>query len=112
MVVSLFFPLPLSFAMLIDILSQRRDVVSALHATEKSSSWTECQGTVYSSFELKTSPAAVTLLPSILDQIPVMLFAGDQDFICNYMGIEKLIGNLEWKGAKGMQVSRSKCKIS
>ncbi|KAG8890518.1 Cell death protease [Tulasnella sp. 332] len=82
---------------------RRRDVVSALHATDKSEAWTECQGSVYSSFELKTSPASVTLLPSILDQIPVMLFAGDQDFICNYMGIEKLIDNLEWKGAKGMQ---------
>lgn len=55
--------------------------------------------------ELRTSPASVTLLPGLLEQIPVLLFAGDQDYICNYIGIEKLIDDLEWKGAKGFQVS-------
>lgn len=34
-----------------------------------------------------------------------MLFAGDQDFICNYMGIEALIANMEWSGEKGLGVS-------
>ncbi|KAG9015864.1 Cell death protease [Tulasnella sp. JGI-2019a] len=82
---------------------RRRDVVSALHATDKSESWTECQGTVYSEMQLKTSPASITLLPGLLDKIPVLLFAGDQDFICNHIGIEKLVDNLEWKGGKGMQ---------
>lgn len=33
-----------------------------------------------------------------------MLFAGDQDFICNYMGIESLIQNMEWNGEKGLGV--------
>lgn len=30
-----------------------------------------------------------------------MLFAGDQDFICNYIGIEALIADLTWGGSKG-----------
>lgn len=53
---------------------------------------------------LRNSPASVTLLPGILERIPVMLFAGDQDYICNYMGIEKLIENLEWQGGRGFEV--------
>lgn len=35
-----------------------------------------------------------------------MLFAGDQDFICNYVGIESLIQGMEWNGETGLGVSR------
>lgn len=35
-----------------------------------------------------------------------MLFAGDEDLICNYKGIERLIGDLTWNGEQGMTVSR------
>lgn len=31
-----------------------------------------------------------------------MIFAGDKDFICNYVGLEAMIQNLEWAGAKGL----------
>lgn len=37
-----------------------------------------------------------------------MLYAGDQDFICNYMGIESLINDMEWQGQKGLGV----CEIT
>ena len=33
-----------------------------------------------------------------------MLFHGDQDLICNYVGAEKLIDALEWNGFKGLGV--------
>ena len=35
----------------------------------------------------------------------MLLYAGDQDFICNYMGIENLIKEMEWSGEKGLGVS-------
>lgn len=35
-----------------------------------------------------------------------MMFAGDEDLICNYKGIERLIGELVWHGKQGMAVSR------
>ena len=41
----------------------------------------------------------------MLEKIPVMLFAGDQDFICNYMGIETMIQGMEWNGETGLGVS-------
>lgn len=79
-------------------------MVTALHAESKDSAWTECSGRVGSVLRSKKSPAAVALLPGILDKIPVMLFAGDQDVICNYVGQEKLLEKLKWQGATGMGV--------
>jgi carboxypeptidase D len=46
----------------------------------------------------------VTVLPRILEKIPVLLFAGDQDLICNYVGQESVIQSLTWNGGKGLGV--------
>lgn len=91
---------------------QRRDVISALHATDKAEAWTECQSAVFHNLDCKKSPASVTLLPGLLEKVPIMLFAGDQDFICNYMGIEAIIGDLEWQGSIGMGVGLSGSSVS
>ncbi|KAH0840222.1 Alpha/Beta hydrolase protein [Lanmaoa asiatica] len=80
----------------------REDVVKALHATGKSENWVECQGIVGSEMRAKFSPSSITLLPSIVERIPVLLFAGDQDYICNYMGIEKMIDSMTWGGEIGL----------
>ncbi|CAE6516339.1 unnamed protein product [Rhizoctonia solani] len=82
---------------------RRKDVISALHATSKAEAWTECRGTVGQAFYTRTSPSAVTLLPGLLERgVHVMLFNGDQDYICNYLGTERLIADLSWSGGKGM----------
>ncbi|KZP21532.1 alpha beta-hydrolase [Athelia psychrophila] len=80
----------------------RKDVVRALHADAKSESWAECRGRVSGEFNGNAAPSAITLLPSILEKIPILLFAGDQDFICNYMGIESMIQAMTWGGATGL----------
>lgn len=85
---------------------QRKDVVRALHADAKSESWAECRGRVSSEFNGNAAPSGITLLPGILEKIPILLFAGDQDFICNYMGIESMIQAMTWGGATGLGVSR------
>jgi carboxypeptidase D len=43
-------------------------------------------------------------LPNILAKIPVLIFAGDQDWICNYVGLEAMIKEMTWNGAKGLGV--------
>lgn len=48
------------------------------------------------------SVSAVTVIPRILEKISIMLFAGDQDLICNYVGIEALISALTWNGGTGL----------
>jgi carboxypeptidase C (cathepsin A) len=83
---------------------QRKDVVNALHAEAKSESWVECNSRVGRELRNRESASSITLLPKLLERVPVLLFAGDQDFICNYMGIESLIANMEWSGQKGLGV--------
>lgn len=80
----------------------RKDVVNALHAGAKSESWVECFRPVGIEMRDYLSPSSVTLLPSVLEKIPILLFAGDKDFICNYMGIETMIKSLTWNGEKGL----------
>jgi len=65
--------------------------------------WVECNSLVSTRFDGDQSPPSITLFPEILKQINVLLFSGDQDIICNYMGTEAMINNLEWNGYKGFQ---------
>ena len=41
------------------------------------------------------------LIPGILDQIPVLIYAGDADYICNWLGNHAWTEKLEWSGKKG-----------
>lgn len=38
------------------------------------------------------------LVPKILEQIPVLIYAGDADFICNWLGNRAWMEALEWPG--------------
>lgn len=40
------------------------------------------------------------LVPGILDEIPVLIYAGDADFICNWLGNKAWTEALEWSGHK------------
>ncbi|KAJ9093470.1 hypothetical protein QFC19_008329 [Naganishia cerealis] len=82
---------------------RRPDVVKALHASDKETAWVECDNIVSSQLYLRKSPAAVHLLPGILERgVKVMMFAGDEDLICNYKGIERLIDRMQWNGGQGL----------
>lgn len=63
-------------------LSQRSDVKSAFHANRKDGGWVECNGQVGANFWVQESKPAVFLLPKLLEQLPILFFAGDQDLIC------------------------------
>ncbi|WPG98537.1 pheromone-processing carboxypeptidase kex1 [Acrodontium crateriforme] len=84
---------------------RRADVLSALHINaDKKTGWEECNSQVSSSFHPKTSKPSKTLLPGLLEKMPIILFSGDKDLICNHIGTETLINNLEWNGSKGMEL--------
>jgi carboxypeptidase D len=78
--------------------------VHAIHADAKSEAWVECQSQIHRELNLRDSESSVTVLPRILQKIPVLLFAGDQDLICNYVGQESMIQSLTWNGGKGLGV--------
>ncbi|CAO2658638.1 Nn.00g063610.m01.CDS01 [Neocucurbitaria sp. VM-36] len=85
---------------------RRPDVIQALHInSDKKTGWQECNGAVSGHFRAKNSEPAVKFLPELIEQIPVLLFSGDKDFICNHVGTEAMIENLSWNGGKGFEVS-------
>jgi carboxypeptidase D len=86
---------------------RRKDVMDALHIDniKQRPGWTECNGQVGVNFQAKNSIPSIKLLPDLLEEVPITLFSGDRDLICNHLGTEELIHNLEWKGAKGFEIS-------
>lgn len=85
---------------------RRKDVTEALHINpNKNEGWSECNGLVGSNFRSTTAPASGTFLPDILKEVPIVLFSGAEDMICNHLGTEALIGNMEWNGGKGFELS-------
>lgn len=84
---------------------RRADVRKALHVDEahKPEAWVECNSNVGSAMRRDTtSPPSVQLLPELLEKgVKVMLFAGEEDLICNSIGVRRTAENLVWGGAKG-----------
>ncbi|CUM64177.1 uncharacterized protein PRCAT00001770001 [Priceomyces carsonii] len=62
--------------------------------------WMECSGKVSRNLDSNPVPS-IYLLPKILSEIPIVLFNGNRDIICNYLGTENLIKRLEWNGKVG-----------
>nr|ODN91244.1 pheromone-processing carboxypeptidase KEX1 [Cryptococcus depauperatus CBS 7841] len=79
------------------------DTVRALHATANSAAWVECNNKVSHELSLRNSHASAALLPGILEKgVPILMFAGDEDLICNYKGIERIVNGLTWNGETGI----------
>lgn len=78
------------------------EVREALHAPKKKSAgekWTECSSKVYK--HLVTGDSAKRFVPEIVKKVPLMLMIGDNDFICNALGQERFVKNLEFNGQVG-----------
>lgn len=86
---------------------RRSDVTHALNINDdKKTGWVECSGPVGSNFRSKNSKPSVHLLPGLLEAgIPIVLFDGDKDLICNYEGTEEFIKNMKWSGGSGFELS-------
>ncbi|KAK4123325.1 hypothetical protein N657DRAFT_646086 [Parathielavia appendiculata] len=48
------------------------------------------------------------LVPNILKEIPVLIYAGDADYICNWLGNQAWTNALEWPGKKGFNDAKIK----
>ncbi|GAA94697.1 uncharacterized protein L969DRAFT_87580 [Mixia osmundae IAM 14324] len=80
---------------------QSSNVISRLHASSKSLPWTQCNDTVTDQFWAPSSSPSVELLPELLDDVALLLYAGENDFMCGALGLERTIGNLTYQGARG-----------
>lgn len=84
---------------------RRKEVLEALHVNpDKKAGWTECAGAVSSNFRAKKSIPAIDLLPNLLAHMPVLLFSGDKDLICNHIGTEELIHGMTFNGGTGFEL--------
>lgn len=85
---------------------RRDDVLKALHISPgKKAGWTECNGAVGSAFRASHSKPSIQILPDLIKEVPTVLFSGAEDLICNHIGTEELISNMEWNGGKGFEIS-------
>ena len=81
---------------------RRQDVINALHInSDKKTGWQECSGAVTGHFRAKNSEPAIRFLPELLAEVPITLFSGDKDMICNHVGTEAMIDKMSWNGGKG-----------
>ncbi|KAI9202266.1 Alpha/Beta hydrolase protein [Polychytrium aggregatum] len=76
------------------------EVTKALNV-EKRDPWVECSSDVRSKLS-EDSPPSSELLPELLENIPIILYYGDVDWICNWIGAQTMIERLEWNGEIGM----------
>ena len=86
---------------------RRPDVIDALHINrDKRTGWTECSGAVGSNFRASNSKPSIQMLPGLLEAgVPILLFSGDRDIICNHLGTEELINNMKWLEGSGFELS-------
>ena len=86
---------------------RRDDVKAAIHINpDKRTGWTECAGAVSANFRARNSKPSIQLLPGLLEAgIPIVLFSGAKDLICNHFGTEQLISNMAWSGGTGFEIS-------
>ncbi|CDK28148.1 unnamed protein product [Kuraishia capsulata CBS 1993] len=67
--------------------------------------WNECDGQVSRYLRARHSIPAIDLIPDLLKEMPILLFNGDKDIICNYMGTEAMISDMKWDGKYGFEDS-------
>ncbi|CAI5760213.1 unnamed protein product [Candida verbasci] len=65
--------------------------------------WVECNGRVGGHFKARNSVPSIHLFPELLQQIPIILFNGANDIVCNSVGVLSYIKKLSWGGVTGFQ---------
>lgn len=78
---------------------RNEEVRNALHVPD-GAQWKECK-TLHGFSEDRTAPS-IYLFPDLLKELEIVLFNGNLDIICNYLGQEAMIEKLKWGGEKGL----------
>lgn len=76
------------------------EVMDNLNLKQKNR-WTECDARVGRTLKARNSIPSIRLFPRLLEQIPIMLFNGEHDIICNTMGVDSMVLKLKWGGQTG-----------
>lgn len=99
-------PLCYDFSAL-DTFFNREDVQEALGVTGRK--WESCNMVVHSAllldFENNAAPHVADLLNA---GVNVLVYNGDKDYICNWVGSSIWVENLEWSGSEGFKSAETK----
>ncbi|GAM19727.1 hypothetical protein SAMD00019534_029020 [Acytostelium subglobosum LB1] len=60
--------------------------------------WAECNGTA-SQFLTNTDESSLALFPNLLANLRVLVYNGQFDIICNHIGTQEYLNQMEWNGA-------------
>ncbi|UJR11742.1 hypothetical protein I4U23_015923 [Adineta vaga] len=82
----------------------RPDVMSRIHINGKKSTWKDFDANVSIAFKALTSTPSIDLLPNLLRKIPVVLYNGEYDLICNHLATENMLDNMTWNNRTGFDL--------
>ncbi|EPY50276.1 serine carboxypeptidase [Schizosaccharomyces cryophilus OY26] len=78
------------------------EVMEALHVnTTYVKEWEECSNDVANGYAREGLDSSANIIKDLTSKVPVMLFYGENDFLCNYLSGEDLLKSLEWNGEVG-----------
>eukprot|EP00616_Rhizochromulina_sp_CCMP1243_P003058 CAMPEP_0118975514 /NCGR_PEP_ID=MMETSP1173-20130426/16023_1 /TAXON_ID=1034831 /ORGANISM="Rhizochromulina marina cf, Strain CCMP1243" /LENGTH=487 /DNA_ID=CAMNT_0006925409 /DNA_START=35 /DNA_END=1498 /DNA_ORIENTATION=- len=79
----------------------RKDVREALHATACNIQFKECTDPPYLALKHQDGLGVTQELEYLLgEDLPVLFYTGQYDIICNHLGVDKALQNLNWPHAK------------
>ncbi|CAF4022817.1 unnamed protein product, partial [Adineta steineri] len=86
----------------------RPDVMSSIHINGKKSQWKDFTESVHNAFQAFNSKPSIDLLPNLLEQIPILLYNGEYDLVCNHWAAENMLDNMTWNGKSGFDLGNGK----
>ena len=84
---------------LIEAYMNRKDVRLALHSENSKQIFKECADPPYFALQHQDGKSIIPELTHLLDMgLDTLFFSGQYDMICNHMGSEKALDNMNWSG--------------
>eukprot|EP00608_Synchroma_pusillum_P004490 CAMPEP_0198421938 /NCGR_PEP_ID=MMETSP1452-20131203/1990_1 /TAXON_ID=1181717 /ORGANISM="Synchroma pusillum, Strain CCMP3072" /LENGTH=455 /DNA_ID=CAMNT_0044142183 /DNA_START=62 /DNA_END=1429 /DNA_ORIENTATION=+ len=91
---------------MVDTFMDKDSTRAALNVNSKSAKWQECSNLVYAFMESDMmQEQQQRLIPLLESGIPVTIYAGDKDFICNWYGNRAWTEALEWSGKEAFNAA-------
>ncbi|CAF4052950.1 unnamed protein product [Adineta steineri] len=86
----------------------RPDVMSRIHINGKKSQWKDFTESVHNAFQVFNSKPSIDLLPDLLEQIPILIYHGEYDLVCNHWAAENMLDNMTWNGESGFHLGNGR----